>query len=140
MNRREFSAALGGGGAVSALIPAARSLAPDSPQLGDQGSGQQPLGAARHPRTAAEAAANVTPANESYAPLDVRRYGADGSGGKPSDLAVANAIAVCGASGGIITAPAGLYTFANQISLAGKRSIIMAGEGAATGGAQAATR
>ena len=32
------------------------------------------------PRTAAEVAANVTPENESYPPLDVRRYGADGSG------------------------------------------------------------
>ena len=140
MNRRDFSAALGGGGAVSALIPAARSMPPGSPQLGDQGSGQQPPVANRLPRTAAEAAVNVTPENESYAPLDLRRYGADASGAKASDLAMANAIAVCGASGGIVSAPAGLYTFAGQISLAGKRSIIIAGEGAATGGAQAATR
>ena len=139
MNRRDFSAALSGGGAVSALIPAARSMPPGSPQLGDQGSGQQPPVANRLPRTAAEAAVNVTPENESYAPLDLRRYGADATGAKASDLAMVNAIAVCGASGGIVSAPAGLYTFAGQISLAGKRSIIIAGEGAATGGAQAAT-
>ena len=139
MNRREFSAALSGGGAVAALIPTADSIAQTGPQAIGQGGSQQLPGATRHPRTAAEVAANVTPENESYPPLDVRRYGADASGAKTSDRALTNAIAVCGASGGTVSMPAGLYAFSGQISLAGKRSIIIAGEAAATGGAQAAT-
>jgi len=131
MNRREFAAALGGG--ASTLASVALAAAPPS------AAGSSVPEALNHPRTAAEVAANVTPVDASYPPLDLRRYGADGSGSSSSDRAVADAIAACGASGGTIRVPGGHYVFSDQIDLAGRRSIIIAGEAAATGGAQAAT-
>jgi hypothetical protein len=94
----------------------------------------------RHPRTTAEEAGSVTPENDYYEPYDLRRYGADPTGATVSDRAMASAITVCGASGGTIRAPAGHYTFASQINLANKRSILVTGDAAATGGAQPATR
>jgi hypothetical protein len=109
-----------------------------SPSSGSTGG--TPSLTPRHPRSAAEIAAGVTPIDDSYAPLDVRRYGADPGGTQPSDAALAKAIAVCGASGGTIRVPAGVYNFSGQINLEGRRSITISGEGAATGGAQAATR
>jgi hypothetical protein len=109
------------------LGPAALTAAPQAPA-------ETP-----HARTAAETAASVWPRDHQYPPLDLRRYGADPTGVTPSDAAMANAIAVCGASGGTIRAPGGLYSFGGQIGLAGRRSIIITGDAAATGGALAAT-
>jgi hypothetical protein len=90
-------------------------------------------------RTAAEIAAGVTPTNYAYAPGDVRRYGADPTGTSASDTALSNAIAVCGTAGGTIRAPAGTYKFASAINLNQKTSIVIQGDGAATGGASPAT-
>jgi len=125
---------------ASALLPTARPTSAGEAAPADQTHSSAPPAGIRYPRTAAEVAAGVTPESEAYAPLDLRRYGADASGSKACDLAMAKAITVCGANGGVVAAPAGLYAFADQISLAGKRSIIISGEGASTGGAQAATR
>lgn len=86
-------------------------------------------------QTPAEIAASITPTILGYLPYDLRRYGADPTGVTPSDAALAAAIAVCGTAGGTIRAPNGAYTFANQINLNGKSSIVIQGDGVATGGA-----
>ena len=91
-------------------------------------------------RTAAESAANVVPSNPEFVPFDLRRYGADASGATPSDLAMTNALMVCGPSGGTIRAPGGHYKFARPINLDRRRSIIIAGDAAGTSGSQSATR
>lgn len=91
-------------------------------------------------QTSAEIAAGVTPTNFGYPPYDLRRYGADPSGVAASDNAMTQAIAVCGATGGTIRAPNGKYTFAASIAMNIKRSIIVQGDGSATGGAQPATQ
>lgn len=92
-------------------------------------------------RTAAEIAANVTPTNYSYPPLNLLRYGADSTGVSPCDTAFNNAVAVCGSAGGTIRAPAGIYSFASaNTALNAKTSIVIQGDGAATGGATAATK
>ena len=80
----------------------------------DQARSSTPPAGTRYPRIAAQVAAGVTPESGGHAPLDMRRYGADASGSKPRDLAMAKAIADCGANGGMVIAPAGLYAFADQ--------------------------
>jgi hypothetical protein len=90
-------------------------------------------------RTAAEIAAAVTPVNFSYPPYDIRRYGADPTGVAGSDTALASAIAVCGTVGGTIRLPNGKYLFTSQIAMNVKTGIILQGDGATTGGIQAAT-
>jgi hypothetical protein len=72
--------------------------------------------------------------------VDLRRHGADPSGAAASDAALVAALEVCGETGGTIRVPAGTYSFARPINLGGRRSIIIEGDGAATGGATAATR
>lgn len=89
-----------------------------------------------NPQTPAEIAAGVTPTNFSYPPLDLRRYYSGGT----YDIALANAISVCGANGGTITLVGGSYSFANAINLQGANSVIIQGQSAMTGGAQPAVR
>lgn len=89
--------------------------------------------------TSAEIIAGVTVANLAYQPFDLRRYGADSTGGTPSDAAMLSAIAVCGVTGGTIRAPAGTYSFANPMVFQGAQSIVIQGDGAATGGGPPAT-
>jgi Pectate lyase superfamily protein len=101
---------------------------------------QQTLGQILYPQIADEIAALVTPVNYSYQPFDVRRYGADPTGGLPSDAALANAIAVCGINGGTIRFPNGVYSFANPINLNSKIALIFQGDGSADGGAAPGTQ
>jgi hypothetical protein len=81
LSRRRILALLG---VQSALLP--NVLSSDSPPVERPGSGtpgelsQSAIGRALYPRTAAEAAASVTPTNLSYPPGNPRRYGAVGDG------------------------------------------------------------
>src|SRR5271170_8089391 len=61
-------------------------------------------------QTAAEAAAGVTPADYSYLPGDVGRYGADPTGVQNSSTALTNTLL----SNSSIYIPAGVYLFAQQ--------------------------
>lgn len=97
------------------------------------------IGAVLWPQTAAELAAGVTPQKYYYEPYDLRRYGADPGGVSASDAALVSAIAVCGTTGGRIRAPAGTYTFSNQLSADYKIAIIIEGDAAITGGSLPAT-
>lgn len=72
--------------------------------------------------------------------LDVRHYGADATGAVASDAAVASAIAACGESGGTLRFPAGTYSFEQTINLAGKRSVVIVGDGVTTSGSASASR
>jgi hypothetical protein len=72
--------------------------------------------------------------------LDVRHYGADPTGASTSDAAVASAIAAVGEAGGTLRFPSGTYMFEQTISLGGKRSIVIVGEGSTTSGSTSATR
>lgn len=90
-------------------------------------------------QTPAESAAGVTPTNLAYPQGNLLRYGADPTGTTASDPALSQALAVCGATGGRIHAPGGVYTFASQISLLSKLAIIIEGDGSG-GGAQTATQ
>lgn len=102
---------------------------------------QADIGALLYPIIAAETAASVTPTNYAYAPYDLRRYGADSTGAVACDTAFNNAVSVCGTTGGTIRAPAGIYTFASaSTALNAKTSIVIQGDGAATGGAAPATK
>jgi len=92
-------------------------------------------------QTAAEIAASIVPTNTGYPPYDIRRYGGDSTGVIPCDTAFNSAVAVCGTAGGTIRVPAGIYLFASlNTALNAKTSIIIQGDGAATGGAPAATK
>lgn len=77
-------------------------------------------------RTAAEIAAGVTPTNFSYAPGDVRRYGATGNGSADDSAAFANAALICGthpmlipytSTGYKVTTPFALPANASMIGL-----------------------
>jgi hypothetical protein len=72
--------------------------------------------------------------------LDVRHFGADPSGAGSSDAGLKSALAACGDSGGTVRFPPGTYVFEQPIDLSGRRSIIILGEGATTGGALSASR
>lgn len=95
------------------------------------------IGGFLYPQIAAEPVGSVI--NIWYPYFDLRRYGGDPTGGTTSDAALLSAIATCGSTGGTIRAPAGTYTFANQIVLNNKNSIIIQGDGAATAGSPPAT-
>lgn len=101
---------------------------------------QSIIGQLLNPQTPAELAALVTPTNYWYLPFDLRRYGGDPTGVAFSDTALASAIAVCGATGGTIRAPGSNYTFASQINLNQKTSIVIQGDGTTNAGATGATK
>jgi hypothetical protein len=67
-------------------------------------------------QTSAEASVGVVPTAMQYVPGDVRRYGADPTGAAASDTAWANAILVCGATGGRMRVPAGTYLLNNAVT------------------------
>ena len=70
-------------------------------------------------RTAAEIAAAVTPANYSYQPLNVKRYGAKGDGVTNDWQAIKNALSVVAQmGGGRIVIPDGATYFVNSIDVA----------------------
>lgn len=90
---------------------------------------------------ATQAAPAAPPAASIDGPsFDLRRFGADPSGARPSDAALAAALAACGESGGTVRIAQGEYRFSQTIDLARRRSIVLAGEGLTTAGAQAAAR
>lgn len=101
---------------------------------------QGSIGQFLYPQTQAEQNAFVTPVALWYPTLNLRRYGADPTGVNASDQALAQAIAVCGTTGGTIRAPGGAYTFANAVILQGSQSIIIQGEGSPTAGGAPATK
>ncbi len=94
----------------------------------------------RRARGATENTGNPAGGDGAYPTFDLRHHGADPTGTAMSDAAVASALRACGAAGGRIRIPAGVYAFAQPIDLAGRRSIILEGDAVATGGGQAATR
>lgn len=63
-------------------------------------------------RTAAEISAGVTPTNYSYAPANVKRYGAKGDGVTDDSTAIQNAIACALAGHGFVYFPAATYAHA----------------------------
>ena len=137
MNRREFAAAM-----LAAAWP--RRWYRGSPASAGErrrrvDAGSAPPEAINYPRTAAEVAANVTPESEAYAPLDLRRYGADASGSQSMRSRHREGDHGLRCKWRHDRSARRAYAFADQIDLAGQRSIIIAGEGASTGGAQAAT-
>lgn len=78
--------------------------------------------------TAAEAAAAVTPANYSYLPGDIRRYGADPTGIRNSSSALTNALL----SNSTVYISAGAYLFAQQSAFAVGSGQTVYGDGAAS--------
>lgn len=66
------------------------------------------IGQLLYPRTTAEIAASVTPTNSSYPPLNVFRYGADGSGGAADTAAYTALAAVIAQLTGILDWPRNL--------------------------------
>jgi parallel beta-helix repeat protein len=79
-------------------------------------------------QTAAEAAAAVTPANSSYLPGDIRRYGADPTGIQNSSSALTQAL-LCNSS---IYISAGAYLFAQQSPFAVGSGQTVYGDGTAS--------
>src|ERR1700728_2449346 len=83
LSRRRILALLG---VQSALLPNVLSSDSAPAAIDEAGSGaagdlsRSAIGRALYPRTAGEAAANVTPANFAYPPGNPRRYGAAGDG------------------------------------------------------------
>jgi hypothetical protein len=67
-------------------------------------------------------------------------YGADATGTNFSDAAMTAAIAACGATGGTIRIPRGIYKFANPWNLTNLRSIYIEGDGGDTNNASAGTQ
>ena len=115
MDRRDISRAIIGVAAGSALLPR---------QVEAQTCTTGPC----YPETYAETHANLTPPfapNTAYPPGNLLRYGADNTGSKPSDNALAYAILFATtippsgmppSASATIYAPAGLYTFATGVS------------------------
>lgn len=71
-------------------------------------------------QTTAELSASVTPTDYSYAPGDVRRYGADPTGVADSTTAINNALLVAlnmGGPGGFAYASAGLYKITSVLTV-----------------------
>lgn len=80
-------------------------------------------------RTAAEIAAAVTPSDYSYAPGDIRRYGAVGDDSTDCTTAITNAIAQHVNGGPAVYLPTGTYRLTSQISIANPVTIYGDGYG-----------
>jgi hypothetical protein len=74
------------------------------------------------------------------AALNVKDYGATGDGTTDDLLAIQSAIAALPASGGTLFFPRGNYACSGTLTFDSKRSVILAGEGGLSGGAQPASR
>lgn len=87
------------------------------------------IGSILYPRTAAEIAAGVTPVNFSYAPNNVKRYGAIGNGSTDDTAAIRVALNYAGANG--LTSlffPEGNYKITSTLVIPGE-NITLYGEG-----------
>lgn len=90
------------------------------------------IGTALYPQTPGEIATGVTPTAYQFAPMDVRRYGADPTGTTDSTAAFASAINVAAHNGGTVTAGEGNSYRISSTLILGIRVTLDLGNGVLT--------